>query len=290
MNQKELELEETESPVAFPNVVRAYVGANIFTLDWQATSDSQRAGSTWTSAGATQNPLYLTFADPVLGAAVNLYHTLVHLGSKDADGKARESDVISAVWSDFTDRDVRRIDGTQLRYWHGGSATAVNTRQLLAHANGQCGSWAHLFIDTLRGQGITGPRKILVFSSDEPLDPATGLPVTPWNTSMLVKRWTFAGAGSSPATAPYTYTIADLTDEEGVPGQGNANPPSAFGNHFLVVLDGKYYDPSYGTGPFSSENEWENASLDGFGRDFGFIGYRYKKNDPTVLETVFIQV
>lgn len=77
-----------------------------------------------------------------------------------------------------------------------------------------------------------------------------------------------------------------------MPGQGNPNPPGGFFNHFIVKYDGKYYDPSYGGGPFDTQNDWENASLDGFFIDTGLVvgGKRVqyaKKNDPTVVETVF---
>jgi hypothetical protein len=46
------------------------------------------------------------------------------------------------------------------------------------------------------------------------------------------------------------------------------SPLGAFGDHALVRYDGKYYDPSYGTGPFDSLVEWEDASIDGFGVQF----------------------
>jgi hypothetical protein len=290
-NPNELVLDETESPVAFPNVVQAYVGANLFRLDWQATSDSQRANSTWTKAGTTQNPLYLTFADPALKPGVNLYHTLVHLGSKNADGKANESDVISAIWSDFTDREVRRVDHTQLRYWAGGRATAVNTRELLAHANGQCGSWAYFLRDIMLAQGITDVKRVHVFNIDEPVN-AAGRPMTPdglpAETRILVKNWRF-GTPTSPATKPYIYRSTDVTELRGVPGQGNDDPLKEFRNHFIVRLKGQYYDPSYGTGPFATQNAWENASLDGFGED-RFGGTFYKKNDPKRIETRFVEL
>src|SRR5205085_178439 len=47
------------------------------------------------------------------------------------------------------------------------------------------------------------------------------------------------------------------------PGQGNPSPPPRFGNHFIVTYGGRYYDPSYGTGPFADQRAWEVASIDG---------------------------
>jgi len=48
------------------------------------------------------------------------------------------------------------------------------------------------------------------------------------------------------------------------------------------------YDPSYGNGPFASQAEWEDASLDGFTQQF-VGGVFAKKNDLGAgsIETVF---
>jgi hypothetical protein len=57
-------------------------------------------------------------------------------------------------------------------------------------------------------------------------------------------------------------------DESGVKGQGNPDPLAVFGDHALVDIGGKIYDPSYGTGPFDSLVKWEDASVDGYGVQF----------------------
>ena len=46
------------------------------------------------------------------------------------------------------------------------------------------------------------------------------------------------------------------------PAQGNPAPARLFLDHALVKYNGKIYDPSYGTGPFNSLKDWENASLE----------------------------
>jgi hypothetical protein len=43
----------------------------------------------------------------------------------------------------------------------------------------------------------------------------------------------------------YNFPHAEVTDDNGVPGQSNANPASLFNNH-QVVVSGECYDPSYG--------------------------------------------
>jgi hypothetical protein len=54
---------------------------------------------------------------------------------------------------------------------------------------------------------------------------------------------------------------------------------------------GKYYDPSYGSGPFLTPLEWENHSVDGYGKwiiqgNFSFRGIK-KKTNPNETEVIF---
>ena len=52
----------------------------------------------------------------------------------------------------------------------------------------------------------------------------------------------------------------------GTLGQDNPNPPPDYPNHVIVKARGNYYDPSYGTGPFPTQLDWERASLAAIGR------------------------
>ena len=72
-------------------------------------------------------------------------------------------------------------------------------------------------------------------------------------------------------------------DQLGMAGQHNDDPPGAFWNHFIVRYDGRFYDPSYGAGPFASENEHENAAIDGIRS-----GPLAKKNDPVLQELLYL--
>lgn len=58
-----------------------------------------------------------------------------------------------------------------------------------------------------------------------------------------------------------------LNDSElnGIEAQGMENPMSSFVDHGIVKFGGNYYDPSYGTAIQHSKEEWENASLQGYG-------------------------
>jgi hypothetical protein len=198
-NPNELVLDETESPVAFPNVVQAYGGANLFRLDWQATSDSQRANSTWTKAGEsnqTKNPLYLTYDAPNLSNSwthtVNLYHTLVHLGSVAASGQDTQDGVVQKVWEEFNDLVVRKFRGEYLHYYKSFRTTNTSTRELLAFRDGQCGSWAKLFLDVLKAQGIRFAENYVLAI---PAPMTLGIPDTVLRRGFLVKDWNFNGAG-----------------------------------------------------------------------------------------------
>jgi hypothetical protein len=55
------------------------------------------------------------------------------------------------------------------------------------------------------------------------------------------------------------------SDAQGsIPVQGDDKKPidrQAFANHVVVKYNGKYYDPSYGAGPFASEEDWERTAL-----------------------------
>lgn len=67
----------------------------------------------------------------------------------------------------------------------------------------------------------------------------------------------------------HQYTWLDLfplsvNDVQGVEGQGTIlNPYSDFGVHYMVKINGKYYDPSYGA-RFDSLKDWEETSVAGY--------------------------
>jgi hypothetical protein len=316
-------LDETESPVAFPNVVQAYVGANLFRLDWQATSDSQRANSTWTNAGQTKNPLYLTYDAPNLSNSwsdtVNLYHTLVHLGSVAASGQDTQDGVVQKVWEEFNDLVVRKVRGEYLHYYKSFRTRNTSTRELLAFGDGQCGSWAKLFLDVLKAQGIRFAGNYVIAI---PAPMTLGIPGGV-GYGFLVNNWTFNGPGIAGTAVvrssgdpidvaisngftylnvisitrmsdlprisadgkSYEWLYQQVQDEVGVRGQGVQNPASLFGNHqFVQVSLGgvtKWLDPSYGL-------EYEGATEDDRLLDFdnkAIAGY-FVIAWATVRETV----
>ena len=234
------------------------------TIVWKCSGDG---GLNWINAGTSTNQCYITLDDPL----TDVYYTLVHLGCKNADGAMTASNTTEAIWNEFTDRDVRRVDGVQLTYYASYTCGNVNTADLLKYGDGQCGAWASIFIDMRKVQGIDDTDEYVIFRPIPPL----GIPQD--YVGFLVKNWTFTGNGSSGhATHPYlnlpdsplvgatsyNWKFAEVNDATGIPGQGNANPASLFNNH-QVVISGRYYDPSYGVQHASLQDIDDNA-IEGF--------------------------
>ncbi len=89
----------------------------------------------------------------------------------------------------------------------------------------------------------------------------------------------------------------------GAPAQGNPQPIAVFGDHAVVQItpqgqSTQYYDPSYGNGPYSSLQLWQDASIDGFGVQFidpsglaaNFVLYVGALETPGILEITYGQI
>ena len=243
-------------------------------------------------AGTSSHPVY-TLLRPPQGT---LYLNLVDFTSRDASGMTTEPDVAAAIWDEFTDRSVERREldpqsgqvrgtGVPFEYWTPGwtvesaidgsyFSACPTTLNLLTTGVGRCAAWAVFLQNALAVHGIDGRS---VTAGKLP-----GFPTGPAGAQyMLVKTWTFGtptGIGDFPylmklkkdATGKLVKVKADFQDAAGVAGQGRAdpNPPGWFvvGDHAVVTYAGRIYDPAYGTGPFSSIDEWARASLDGYAR------------------------
>jgi hypothetical protein len=236
---------------------------------------------------ASTHLVYVTFGLPTTAP---LYLTLLDHTTRNAQGETtNEAQVVSKIWSEFSDREVKKRDlnvitgkvtatGPQLHYWahetagckpsgacivplpsphvdcHGDGTTATSTLELLTQRDGQCTSWAWHLKDALATQGIASEHIGISYGG-----------VYPNNVLFLVNNWDLG----SPATpcrpgTSWTRSYDKMGDKTGAPGQGNENPPGTFANHFLVRYKGKYYDPSYGGQPFDNLPKWENASIYGY--------------------------
>ena len=229
---------------------------------WQVSVDG---GVTWHPLSPlTRNRCYVTLGDaiPSPEALEGVFHTCVHIGCKYGDGEDTEAGMLLDVWDYFSKLLVCRADGKELHYYKSYKTLNCGTKDLLGDPNGdgQCGAWAHFFIDVLRAQGIQYANNYAVIE-----------PKATAGSEFFVKRWNFQDPGKSsdpnypylnipdPSFATnseglpifikddhYEWKYADVTDDTtGLPGQHNGNPASLFGNH-QVYINGTYYDPSMG--------------------------------------------
>jgi hypothetical protein len=263
------------SPKKLPDFVYNFEPLEI---KWTVTA----AGKKY-DAGSSTHGVYVLFNTPTK----DLYYTQVDFTTHKALKSATEKWVVAGIWSEFTDRVVRRQefdpasgaithDRTQLTYWvpekkaseQFGTCTNTTTPKMLRNINGQCGAWANFLKDSFAIHGISG-----TFSEIE-----CGLLNC---IQFLVKTWEFGLQLSDQVAAGWQYLKGDqdkvdeplrvapgvgvdVVNRKGVPGQGNAEPPPNFGNHFVVRYGGRIYDPSYGEGPFEDLAEWDDKSLSGF--------------------------
>lgn len=233
-----------------PNIVECYESSPI-------TWEMNPASTGWSPAGTTQNVVYATLADPT---GTPVYWTLLEISCKGARNATSEAMLVSGAWSPFTTRSLnRKRDGHALTYWNPDTTRATNTRRLLAAADGsgQCGSWAEILIDMFKVHGITSADKIEIIRSQAARS----------DIGFLVKNWRFNHPPASSATS-FTHVMGtECVELPGIPGQNNPNPPPAFFNHFIVRHGGRFYDPSYGAGPFADQVSWEAAAIDGLFED-----------------------
>ena len=149
--------------------------------------------------------------------------------------------------------------------------------------NAQCYAWAELFRECLMIHGEDSQLVAVqpLYIDIQPPNRCS----TRSDNGFLVKNYTFGLPGlpdgypecpqypyplSHPCDAPLPPGVAKVHDAPGVPGQDSANPASAYEIHWNVRHGDRWYDPSYGTGPwvtntdFVAAEQWENVSIAGF--------------------------
>lgn len=273
----EIELPATASTGNFVNEID-YL--NPMTLSWEVEVNAK---GHWCEASETANRTYVTLTVPTTALR---QETLFDLGCRNGDGQSVEKPAVTAIWPDFQpDSDgIPRLlrvlppgvagPPAPMTYYADSAnpyGTCNGVVDLLATGDGRCGAFQELLFEVLRVQGIASTQTTVL----APTGAAGGV--------AAAKADHIATYGTDPDTI-YTGGIRDVffvkswtlstaarwsvTDLSGVPGQGNDDPIGIFGDHALIEYDGEIYDPSYGTGPFASILEWEDASIDGFGVQF----------------------
>ncbi len=151
----------------------AYV--NPLELAWSMSIDG---GTEWFTFGKTQNVLYVTLGDPVAGTT--LWETPLKIGCHRANGE--NADILDEIWGEFTDLDVRRVDGVRLIYWKtGGPNQSISTLLASADGDGSCIAFAQLLHWCMKSQGLAS--QVYMVTPDAVANPNV--------QGMLVKNWKF---------------------------------------------------------------------------------------------------
>ncbi|MEI6606846.1 MAG: hypothetical protein WCP35_16165 [Verrucomicrobiota bacterium] len=173
----ELELPATASTGNFENEID-YL--NPMTLSWEVEVNNK---DHWCEAGDTANRTYVTLGVPTTALR---QETLFDLGCRNAVGESVVESARDAMFGEFTDQQVSRLDGVQMTYWMNNQMGCTDTPELLQRSdgNGNCQSWGGLFRDILRTHGIAAER-IRVWPKNT-------------DTSVIVKNWSFTSPPSGP--------------------------------------------------------------------------------------------
>jgi len=266
-----------------PNTVRFY---DTYDIEWKIALNNMEI----LPAGVSSTPMYVTLSNP----SGKRLESWFDISTRAADGTATVEDAIDAIWEEFTTLHVENAHGEVMGYYRdilcASYCTVYDAQRLVVQLNGQCGAWRDLLGQCLNTQGVTGGLYVTV----EPLS----------SPGFLVRNYEYAdgegtsGCGSypyrfnSPCGGPYWPSgTVEVFDLDGLEGQDESNPASWFARHFILKLNGKYYDPSYGVGPIEGTKEeanliWEQGGIEGY---YGYCSgyYASRKDQYEVRETWF---
>lgn len=249
-----------EIPAPVPAGTADYFEKNL-TISWSV----RYAGLTnWLPAGTSVHEIYFTRGEPLTSLRQETLFWIACAGA--VRGLSDESAIVDAVWGKFATLAVTSKNGEKMLYWGPKSLATrsafFSAEELIAERDGKCGAWASFFASAVNLHGVDAQVKTLVsaFVSSGGRD------------NLMVKNYKFSPTPAFPRNqyGDYTHYLAGseqdgcTVDQDGIPGQSNLNPISLFTNHAVVGINGKIFDPSYGTGPFDNFIKWKDASLAGF--------------------------
>ncbi len=239
----------------------------------------------------SENTMYVTLADPQTSP---LYHTVVDIACQRAHGlddnhANHPQHIFDAIWDGFKTLNITRAepdenDGTNkpLHYYQSWEtvfeAGSTQVPYLLEHYDGQCGSWARLFRQSLMVHNVhTGAEFIWASST-----------LSSGASFFLVKNWSFTDPGTHAGTSfPYlavpnyqtfgaqmfngnahdwmnnALSTPEAQDSDGIYGQGGTNPLNLFSNHQFARIGSTCYDPSYGVN-YTGAADMQTTAIDGF--------------------------
>jgi len=202
--------------------------------------------------GTSLHTLYVTSGKPPDGApAPCKYRTVYHIGCNNANGKTDDADIFLGIWNYLSKLKVKRYDDTPsdyLKYWNNKDVATTEVTNLLRTCDGKCGAWAQLMQDCLSLQHIKVVN-MTVYPYALNLNRATGRRLD--GVSLGVPETTKA--------------------------QGDKRPSEHdFKEHALIVSNGKFFDPSYGTGEWTSFFNWQDKCLQ-------YVSFKPQAGGPMLL-------
>jgi hypothetical protein len=265
-----------------------------FVINWEVSFDD---GISWNAIGETKNTLYVTGKAPQAETTqFKWFHTVFDLSCKNADKLSDEKLIIAGIWNEFTDQIILNYKGDSLFYYKKLGITNQTLGALLKYRDAQCYTFAQLFLASIKIQGIIRSNNYVYIAGKSKTVCGNNI------DRFLVKNWSFGNptGGNFCSSLPYkmvydqqnlktstTYKFisTDIKDQLGTPGSCTKNPASFFANHQVALIDGVYYDASYGLA-FTSLKELKEKEIAawGFGTYQGTQVTCYFTNDLSATE------
>ncbi|MFZ1705386.1 MAG: hypothetical protein WAT79_13645 [Saprospiraceae bacterium] len=179
------------------------------------------------------------------------------------------------TWAQFFN-DMIRIQGVS-----GSVISVLDWYNILGSTPNGLNHMANFQIDV--NNFFQGDNNWFYYGIPDPENPNNVFPISEfsvknWDTSLIVPR-TFVMSEADLNHMPLDTEFSLILDNSlhiswaeqlGMPDQGYDDPKSEHTNHAIVKYEGKYYDPSYGTVPKNSPDDWETDGLEFFQ---SYLGY-----------------
>lgn len=241
-----------------------------FTFHWEFSFDQLH----WYDAGTSVHLVYITRYYPIaenMPAGYGWYESYLFLSCKNAAGLSDTTDIIAAVFNEFTDHSVADVNDHILNYYKKIDCPYYTAPDLLRYRDGECSSWVKLFLSLLKVQGFAFTNDYISISENFTAADCGQV------TGFLIKDWEFGTPLGSCTDLPYlniwavpamtdtaySFMYSEVADAMGISGQTALNPASMFSTHIMAFIGGIYYDPSYGN-TYPSIEAFKNNALAGW--------------------------
>jgi hypothetical protein len=191
-------------------------GLGSVTIEWTVYDvDNKPVGTSQST-----HTIYVTWDEP----ATNLrQETLFNLACEMANGMSVDAAdqgkaVFEKVWSEFSDRVVKRMDGTAMKYWGDPAQLNYSAENLLKFGDGSCSAWAEFLGECAKIQKLN-KQSMVAFRSAAALHPFT---------VQGVNYYGVCGMAEMPANFSGSIRM------NGIPGQSNQTPVDFFFSHQIV--------------------------------------------------------